>query len=181
MAPKKSASSSGTASTYRDAPASSHLSQVKRLLKRFESYVSGDIFVSLSSNTSPNNLGLGPSFLESAPNSFSSFYPPLFEEPLKHQRGIDLSKVYSTNTIRSWLVPSNESIEWVNRLTKIKSARWSESGILHVVLLSQFKIPLDRSLLYPALMFWAPSFNTFVFRCGPIGPTIVDASALLGL
>ena len=30
-------------------------------------------------------------------------------------------------------------------------------------------------------MFWAPSFNTFIFRCGPIGPTIANVSALLSL
>ena len=95
--------------------------------------------------------------------------------------GIDLSKVYSTNTIRSWSVPSNEWIEWVNRLAKVKSANWSESGILHAILISQFKIPLDQSLFYSALMFWAPSFNTFIFKCGPIGPTIADVSALLRL
>ena len=30
-------------------------------------------------------------------------------------------------------------------------------------------------------MFWAPSFNTFIFKYGPIGPTITDVSALLSL
>ena len=30
-------------------------------------------------------------------------------------------------------------------------------------------------------MFWASSFNMFIFRYGPMGPTIADASALLGL
>ena len=62
-----------------------------------------------------------------------------------------------------------------------KSASWAESSILHTILLSQFKIALNRSLFYSALMFWAPSFNTFIFKCGPMGPTIADVSALLGL
>ena len=30
-------------------------------------------------------------------------------------------------------------------------------------------------------MFWAPSFNTFMFRCGLMGPTIADFNALLTL
>ena len=30
-------------------------------------------------------------------------------------------------------------------------------------------------------MFWAPSFNTFIFKCGPMGSTIANISALLGL
>ena len=139
---------------------------------------SGDIFVSLRFTSSPNNLGLGPAFLESVP---SSFYPSLTEDPLKHQKGIDLSRVCSSNTIRSWPVPSNEWIEWVNRVSKVKSTSWAEFGIIYAILLSQFRIPLDRHLFYLALMFWATSFNTFIFTCGPIVPTIVDISALLGL
>ena len=148
MAPKKSASSSGAVSVQGDAPVPFRSSQVKWLLKRFESHVSGDIFISLPSIGSPNNLGLGPAFLESVPSSFSFFYPPLSEEFLKHQKGIDLSKICSSNTIISWPAPSNEWIKWVNRLTKVKSSNWGESGILHAILLSQFKISLDRSLFY---------------------------------
>ena len=30
-------------------------------------------------------------------------------------------------------------------------------------------------------MFWASSFNTFIFRYGAMGPTIADVNALLGL
>ena len=129
MAPKKSASSSSTATAQGDAPAPSCSSQVKKLLKRFEQHISGDFFITLPSTNSPNNLGLGPTFLESAPSSFLPFYSPLFEEPLKHQRGVDLSRVFSANTIRSWLVPFHYWIEWVNRVSKAKSASWADFGI----------------------------------------------------
>ena len=40
---------------------------------------------------------------------------------------------------------------------------------------------MDRPLFHSALLFWAPSFNTFLFEYGLIGPTITDVSALLGL
>ena len=134
MAPKKTTSSSGTTTAQRDAPAPSHFSQVKKLLKCFEKHISGDIIITLPSTSSPNNLGLGPAFLESAPSSFFSFYPPLPEEPLKHQRGVDLSRGCSSNTIWSWHVPSNDWIEWVNWVSKTKSTSWADSGILHAIL-----------------------------------------------
>ena len=140
-----------------------------------------DIFVSLPSAVSPNNLGSGQAFLVSGPHSFTAFYPPLSDEPLKYQKEIDLSKVYSSNTIISWPVAFNKWIQWVNWMAKTKLASWSESSILHAILISQVKIPLDFSLLYSALMFWAPSFNRYLFQCGPIGPTIQDVSSLLGL
>ena len=122
MAPKKSASSSGTASVQGDAPVFSHSLQEKKLLKQFEGNFTTDIFVSLLSTISSNALGLGLAFLESIPNSFSPFYSPIPKELLEYQREIDVSKIHSSNTIRSWPIHSNKWIRWVNRLAKAKYA-----------------------------------------------------------
>ena len=138
MAPKKPTSSSGAMATQGDAPAPSRSSQINKLFKRFEQHIYDDIFLTLPSTSYPNNLGLGLAFLESVPSSFYPFYPPLPEEPLKYQRGVDLSRALSANTIRSWHVPSTDWIEWVNRVSKAKSANWADFGILHAILVSQF-------------------------------------------
>ena len=106
MAPKKATSSSGAATPSEATP--TRASQVKQLVKKYESLISGDTFISLSATSSPNTLGLGPAFLASIPSSFGPFYPPLDEEPLKHQQGVDVSKALSSNAIRSWPVPSAE-------------------------------------------------------------------------
>ena len=131
MAPKKGALSySSAVSVTEDITAPSLSSQVKKYLRKHKNDFTADIFVSLTSTTSPNALGLGLAFLEFAPNSFVSFYHSLPDEPLKYQNEIDLYKVYSSNTIRSWLIPSNEWIKWVNRMAKAKSTILADSGIL---------------------------------------------------
>ena len=66
-------------------------------------------------------------------------------------------------------------------MAKAKSAALVNSGILHVILIFQFKIPSNRSLFYSALLFWVPSFNTFLFGFCLMRPTIQDISFLFDL
>ena len=60
------------------------------------------------------------------------------------------------------------------------SQEWKTLGIYDVIKLSTVEISMDKELLMEALRFWCSATNTLVLLLSPIGPTILEVSAILG-
>ena len=69
---------------------------------------------------------------------------------------------------------------WVDRMEKFFGQEWKALGIYDTIKLTTTEIVMDRELLMAALSFWCSATNTMVLPLGPIGPTILDVSAILG-
>ena len=60
------------------------------------------------------------------------------------------------------------------------SKEWKALGIYDAIILSTMEIAMDKELLMAALSLWCSATNTMVLPFGPLGPTILDVSAILG-
>ncbi|KAM1767980.1 hypothetical protein ACFX1T_045837 [Malus domestica] len=65
-------------------------------------------------------------------------------------------------------------------MEKLFSEQWKALGIYDPIHLSSMEVVLDNELLLAALCFWCSATNTMVLPLGPIGPTILDITAILG-
>ncbi|KAM1690305.1 hypothetical protein ACFX14_031909 [Malus domestica] len=65
-------------------------------------------------------------------------------------------------------------------MEKLFSEQWKALSIYDAIHLSSMEVILDKELLLAALCFWCSATNTMVFPLGPIGPTILDLTAILG-
>nr|XP_028945632.1 SH3 domain-containing protein C23A1.17-like [Malus domestica] len=65
-------------------------------------------------------------------------------------------------------------------MERLFGEQWKALGIYDAVLLSSMDVVLDNELLLAALCFWCSATNTLVLPLGPIGPTILDVTAILG-
>ncbi|KAM1282237.1 hypothetical protein ACFX2H_022626 [Malus domestica] len=65
-------------------------------------------------------------------------------------------------------------------MEKLFGEQWKALGIYDAILLSYMNVVLDKKLLLAALCFWCSATNTMVLPLGPIGPTILDVTAILG-
>ncbi|KAM1094143.1 hypothetical protein ACFX2B_009060 [Malus domestica] len=65
-------------------------------------------------------------------------------------------------------------------MEKIFGEQWKALSIYDAIRLSSMKVVLDKELLLAALCFWCSATNTMVLPLGPIGPTILDLTAILG-
>ncbi|KAM1945518.1 hypothetical protein ACFX13_000497 [Malus domestica] len=76
------------------------------------------------------------------------------------------------STITAWAV-------WVVQMELFRE-QWKVLGIYDAIHLSSMEVILDKELLLAALYFWCSATNTMVLPLGPIGPTILDLTAILG-
>ncbi|KAM2587746.1 hypothetical protein TB1_044895 [Malus domestica] len=65
-------------------------------------------------------------------------------------------------------------------MEKLFGEQWKDLGIYDVILLSSMDVVLDKELLLATLCFWCSATNTMVLPLGPVGPTILDITAILG-
>ncbi|XP_050121352.1 uncharacterized protein LOC126599007 [Malus sylvestris] len=65
-------------------------------------------------------------------------------------------------------------------MEKLFDEQWKALGIYDAIHLSSIEVILDKELLLAALCFWCSATNTMVLPLGPIGPTIIDLTAILG-
>ncbi|XP_068317177.1 uncharacterized protein [Pyrus communis] len=56
---------------------------------------------------------------------------------------------------------------------------WKALGIYNAIKLSTIELVMDKELLMAALSLWCSATNTMVLLFGPLGPTILDVSAIL--
>ncbi|XP_068329879.1 uncharacterized protein [Pyrus communis] len=57
---------------------------------------------------------------------------------------------------------------------------WKALGIYDAIILSTMEIAMDKELLMVALSLWCSATNTMILSFGPLGPTVLDVSAILG-
>ncbi|KAM2722174.1 hypothetical protein EV2_043148 [Malus domestica] len=65
-------------------------------------------------------------------------------------------------------------------MERLFGKQWKALGIYDAILLSSMDVVPDKELLLAALCFWCSATNTMVLPLGPIGPTILDVTAILG-
>ncbi|XP_070668827.1 uncharacterized protein [Malus domestica] len=65
-------------------------------------------------------------------------------------------------------------------MERLFGEQWKALGIYDAILLSSMEIVFDKELLLAALCFWCSATNTMVLPLGPIGPTILDITVILG-
>ncbi|KAM2561556.1 hypothetical protein TB1_012615 [Malus domestica] len=65
-------------------------------------------------------------------------------------------------------------------MEKLFGEQWKALGMYNAIHLSSMEIILDKELLLAALCFWCSATNTMVLPIHPIGPTILDITAILG-
>ncbi|XP_070672589.1 uncharacterized protein [Malus domestica] len=65
-------------------------------------------------------------------------------------------------------------------MERLFGEQWKTLGIYDTILLLSMDVVPDKELLLAAMCFWCSVTNTMVFPLGPIGPTILDVTAILG-
>ncbi|KAM1366951.1 hypothetical protein ACFX2I_000449 [Malus domestica] len=65
-------------------------------------------------------------------------------------------------------------------MEKIFGEQWKALGIYDVIRLSSMELIVDKELLMTASSLWCSVTNIMVLPFGPIGPTILDITAILG-
>ncbi|KAM2674243.1 hypothetical protein EV2_015461 [Malus domestica] len=65
-------------------------------------------------------------------------------------------------------------------MEKLFGEQWKVLSIYDATHLSSMEVILDKELLLAALCFCCSATNTMVLPLGPIGPTILDLTAILG-
>ncbi|KAK4730805.1 hypothetical protein R3W88_023793 [Solanum pinnatisectum] len=88
------------------------------------------------------------------------------------------SQQLSGKYLYSWPSNSRSWNDWVDRVEKAKGEVWKSADIYDAIQLSKIDIPMDKDLLSAALCFWS---NSFHFRFGMMGLTVLDIVALTGL
>ena len=96
------------------------------------------------------------------------------------RQGLDWAKWDSSKPQGAWPSTTATWVAWVSRMEKFFGQEWKVLGIYDALRLSTMEIAIDKELLMAASTFWCSATNTMVLPLGPIGPTILDISAILG-
>ncbi|CAL9021629.1 unnamed protein product [Prunus brigantina] len=89
----------------------------------------------------------------------------------------NLSRSYPSNEVR------NSSVKWsgwFDQLSPRYESHWKKVRIYDPLLLSKHSINRDENLLAASLCFWNSTTNTFDFCVGPMPPTLLDMSQIIG-
>lgn len=156
---------------------STEVSESEKMQELKRKLIVDDIFVCIP--RSPSNYILGPCFKIVFSPELSPHYPLAEgEKLLLHSAEPDWFK---DKPLKSWPNVSRSWIDWVDRVEKEKREVWKSAGIYDAIQLSKHDIQMDKNLLYAALCYWSISTNSFHFRFGMMGPTVLDIVALTGL
>nr|CAD1822727.1 unnamed protein product [Ananas comosus var. bracteatus] len=132
-------------------------------------------------NSDPSRFILGPSLTEVPAPINSPFSGDGF--PLK--KAIHLQSWYSSastgKSLRTWPSTSEAYLTWLDRVEAAFSDFWREVGIYAAIQLSRHPPVADNLLLAAALCFWSSTSNVFLFKRGPLIPTLLDVAAITGL
>ncbi|KAM1262878.1 hypothetical protein ACFX2G_028564 [Malus domestica] len=121
---------------------------------------------------------LGPLFKDTVPSSITNIFK---EHCLAHLlQGFDWSKWCLTKPQGAWPSTNANWAAWVVRMEKFFGKEWEALGIHDAIKLSTMEITMDKELLMAALSLWCSATNIMVLSFGPITPTILDISVILG-
>lgn len=95
------------------------------------------------------------------------------------QAKLDLAQWKST--FRSWPSKLKGYKSWYQRMVTTERSHWEELGIALCLALFVADLKKDESLLSAASYFWSDALNAFLFRQGPMTPTLLDVKLLTGL
>ncbi|KAM2351027.1 hypothetical protein ACFXTH_005888 [Malus domestica] len=121
---------------------------------------------------------LGPLFKATIPPTIIGLLQEHCLTPLL--QGFEWSRWDAAKPQGSWPSTTTTWAAWVVRMERLFGEQWKALGIYDAILLSSMEIVLDKELLLAALCFWCSATNTMVLPLGPIGPTILDITAILG-
>ncbi|KAM2998360.1 hypothetical protein FF2_040024 [Malus domestica] len=65
-------------------------------------------------------------------------------------------------------------------MEKIFNEQWKALGIYDAIRISFMELIVDKKLLMAASSLWCSATNTMVLPLGPMGPTILDITVILG-
>ncbi|XP_016457228.2 uncharacterized protein LOC107781102 [Nicotiana tabacum] len=158
------------------------VSQAKKILAKKmqelnKELIVNEIFVRIPG--SPSNFKLGPCFKATLPPELSPLYPLAEgEKLLLHSVEPDW---FNGKYLKSRPSASRDWIDWVDRVEKAKREVWKSADIYDAIQLTKNVIPVDKNLVYASLCYWSISTNSFHFRFGMMGPTVLDIVAFTGL
>ncbi|KAM1081153.1 hypothetical protein EV2_016192 [Malus domestica] len=121
---------------------------------------------------------LGPLFKATIPPTIIGLLQEHCLKPLL--RGFEWSRWDAAKPQGSWPSTTTSWAAWVVRMERLFGEQWKALGIYDAILLSSMEIVPDKELLQAALCFWCSATNTMVLPLGPMGPTVLDITAILG-
>ncbi|KAM2205655.1 hypothetical protein ACFX1S_025121 [Malus domestica] len=130
------------------------------------------------SDMSASHQILGPLFKEAVPSAITGLLKEHCLSPLL--QGFEWSRWDAARPQGFWPSTTTTWAAWVVRMEKLFGEQWKALGIYDAILLSSMDVVLDKDLLLTALCFWCSATNTMVLPLGPVGPTILDITAILG-
>ena len=129
------------------------------------------------SDLSTTHQIIGPLFKKPVPLSITNLMRDHCLVPLR--RGFEWSKWDVSKPQGAWPSTIVTWAAWVDRMEKFFGQEWKALGIYDAIRLSTVEITIDKELLMAALSFWCSATNTMVLPLGPIGPNVLDISAIL--
>ncbi|KAM1074412.1 hypothetical protein ACFX2B_019169 [Malus domestica] len=134
--------------------------------------------IRFENNMSTQYQILGPLFKATIPPTIIGLLQEHCLTPLL--QGFEWSRWDAAKPQGSWPSTTTSWATWVVRMERLFGEQWKALGIYDAILLSSMEIVPDKELLQAALCFWCSATNTMVLPLGPIGPTILDITAILG-
>ncbi|KAM2394140.1 hypothetical protein FF1_036974 [Malus domestica] len=134
--------------------------------------------IRFESDMSASHQILGPLFKAAVPPAITGLLEEHCLSPLL--QGFEWSRWDAARPQGSWPSTTTTWAAWVVRMEKLFGEQWKAFGIYDAILLSSMDVVLDKELLLAALCFWCSTTNTMVLPLGPVGPTILDITAILG-
>ncbi|KAB2607144.1 proline-rich protein 12-like [Pyrus ussuriensis x Pyrus communis] len=121
---------------------------------------------------------LGPIFKDAVPSCITDLLKEQCLTPLL--QGLDWSKWSLARPQGAWPSTTTAWAAWVDRMRSFFGEEWKALGIYDAIMLSTMEITMDKELLMAALTLWCSATNTMILPFGPLGPTVLDVSAILG-
>ncbi|KAM2775600.1 hypothetical protein COP1_020333 [Malus domestica] len=121
---------------------------------------------------------LGPLFKAAIPPTITDLLQEHCLTPLLQR--FEWSRWDAAKPQGSWPSTTTTWAAWVVRMERLFGEQWKALDIYDAILFSSMEIVFDKELFLAALYFWCSATNTMVLPLGPIGPTILDITAILG-
>lgn len=128
-----------------------------------------------------NQTCVGPSFVFVATPP-SSYHSPCFDlDSVLIRQPRPQPGPWTSAKFRSWPAPLPNWVSWLDRVEQAYGDACKHLDIFECIQLSRRTIPMEKGLILAAATFWCRSSNAFLFRCGPMAPTLLDVCALTSL